>query len=462
MFAVSTGCRRPRRTPPAGRRPRRRRCPGPRSWCPARSATRPGRCDPPGATPSGQPSQRPRRGCGPSRCVRRDARHGLGGRGYRGRPVAGAHRAPQGTGRRRGTGSSGRSHAHRAEPRLRDDRAGVRRQPRAGRRPRRTSDTTRVWAAEAYGSDAVTVLAAVAARTERIDIGSAVLQIPGRTPAITAMTAATLDCLSQGRFRLGLGVSGPQVSEGWHGVRFTDPLGRTREYVQIVRQALQRRRVTAGGEHYTLPLPDGPGKSLVLSLQPVRAQIPVYLAALGPKNLDLTGADRRRLAGHLLRPGHRPPVASTGSGTPPAAAGRDPAGIDLCASVPVSVADDPRAAADAGPRARRAVPRRDGVAEDELLPPHRQRDGLRAGGGRGAGPVPGPRLPGRRRRGAVRVPGPHRPARRRGPDRGRDRPAGRRRGHQPSPCPASTGPPEGRRRDAAHRDAGGRTAGVRG
>src|SRR6478735_7411494 len=87
-------------------------------------------------------------------------------------------------------------------------------------------------AAEAYGSDAVTVLAAVAARTHRIGIGSAVLQIPGRSPAMTAMTAATLDALSAGRFSLGLGVSGPQVSEGWHGVRFGDPLGRTREYVQ--------------------------------------------------------------------------------------------------------------------------------------------------------------------------------------------------------------------------------------
>ena len=146
-----------------------------------------------------------------------------------------------------------------------------------------------VWAAEAYGSDAVTVLAAVAARTHRIGIGSAVLQIPGRTPAMTAMTAATLDALSGGRFSLGLGVSGPQVSEGWHGVRFGDPLGRTREYVQIVRQALKRRRVTAGGTHFTLPLPDGPGKSLVLALQPVRSEIPIYLAALGPKNLDLTG-----------------------------------------------------------------------------------------------------------------------------------------------------------------------------
>src|SRR5512142_99950 len=97
------------------------------------------------------------------------------------------------------------------------------------------------WAAEAYGSDAPTVLSWVASRTERIDVGSAVMQIPARTPTMTAMTAATLDTLSGGRFRLGLGVSGPQVSEGWHGVRFDHPLERTREYVEIVRMALDRQ-----------------------------------------------------------------------------------------------------------------------------------------------------------------------------------------------------------------------------
>jgi len=145
------------------------------------------------------------------------------------------------------------------------------------------------WAAEAYGSDAATVLAWVAAQTERIDVGSAVFQIPGRTPANTAMTAATLDSLSGGRFRLGLGVSGPQVSEGWHGVRFDKPLARTREYVDVVRLALSRRKVQYDGEFFTLPLPDGPGKALVLTVHPVRPEIPVYLAAIGPKNLELTG-----------------------------------------------------------------------------------------------------------------------------------------------------------------------------
>src|SRR5580704_19011016 len=110
-----------------------------------------------------------------------------------------------------------------------------------------------VWAAEAYGSDAATVLSWVAAQTERIDIGSAVFQIPARTPAMTAMTAATLDSLSGGRFRLGLGVSGPQVSEGWHGVRFAAPLGRTREYVDIVELAFTRKRLEYQGKHFVLP-----------------------------------------------------------------------------------------------------------------------------------------------------------------------------------------------------------------
>src|SRR3954453_8835296 len=115
-----------------------------------------------------------------------------------------------------------------------------------------------VWAAEAYGSDSPSVLAWLAGQTQRIGLGSAVMQIPGRTPAMTAMTAASLDLLSGGRFRLGLGVSGPQVSEGWHGVRFDRPLARTREYVDVVSLALRRERVHYDGDFFTLPLPDGP------------------------------------------------------------------------------------------------------------------------------------------------------------------------------------------------------------
>jgi F420-dependent oxidoreductase-like protein len=148
-----------------------------------------------------------------------------------------------------------------------------------------------VWVAEAWGTDAVSVLGWLAARTERIKLGSAIMQIPGRTPANTAMTAATLDLLSGGRLLLGLGTSGPQVVEGWHGQPWGKPLGRTREYVEIVRAALQREVVAHEGEHYRIPW-DGPdatglGKPLKLMLRPLRAEIPIYLAALGPKNVAL-------------------------------------------------------------------------------------------------------------------------------------------------------------------------------
>src|SRR5918998_513813 len=146
-----------------------------------------------------------------------------------------------------------------------------------------------LWTAEAYGSDAATPLAWFAAQTERIKLGAAILQIPGRSPAMTAMTAVTLDHLSHGRFVLGLGTSGPQVAEGWHGQRFGKQLARTREYVEIVRKALARERLVYEGETYTLPLPDGPGKALKLMIAPVQERIPIYLAAIGPNNTALTG-----------------------------------------------------------------------------------------------------------------------------------------------------------------------------
>ena len=146
-----------------------------------------------------------------------------------------------------------------------------------------------VWAAEAYGSDAATVLAWIAAQTEKIKIGSAIFQMPGRTPAMTAMTAATLDNLSDGRVILGIGSSGPQVAEGWHGQRFAHQLARTREYVAILRKALARERLEFKGETYELPLPDGPGKALKLMIPPVQEKIPIYIAAIGPKNMQLTG-----------------------------------------------------------------------------------------------------------------------------------------------------------------------------
>ncbi len=149
-----------------------------------------------------------------------------------------------------------------------------------------------VWVAESWGSDAVTVLSWIAARTERINVGAGILQMPARTPAMTAMTAVTLNELSGGRFLLGLGLSGPQVVEGWHGVPYGKPLGKTREYVSIVRRAIARKdKLTHEGAHYQIPYagPDatGLGKPLRLMTHP-RHSVPIYLAAIGPKNVTLT------------------------------------------------------------------------------------------------------------------------------------------------------------------------------
>src|SRR6201993_4764163 len=146
-----------------------------------------------------------------------------------------------------------------------------------------------VWAAEAYGSDTATVLGWLAGQTSKIRLGSAIFQMPGRSAAMTAMTAATIDELSGGRMLLGIGSSGPQVAEGWHGQRFAKQLQRTREYVAVVRKALARERVEYRGETLELPLPDGPGKALKLMIEPVQERLPIYLAAIGPKNTALAG-----------------------------------------------------------------------------------------------------------------------------------------------------------------------------
>jgi F420-dependent oxidoreductase-like protein len=140
------------------------------------------------------------------------------------------------------------------------------------------------WAAEAWGTDAVTVLSWLAAVTSTIEIGTAIMQIPGRTPANTAMTAATLDLLSGGRFLLGLGTSGPQIVEGWHGQQWGKPLTRTREYVEIVRRILRREALQFDGDQYSIT---PHGKPLKLMMRPLRNEIPVYLAALSPKNVRL-------------------------------------------------------------------------------------------------------------------------------------------------------------------------------
>ena len=148
-----------------------------------------------------------------------------------------------------------------------------------------------VWTSEAWGADAVTMASWIAATTEQIGIGTAIMQMPARTPAMTAMTVATLDQLSGGRVLLGLGTSGPQVVEGWHGVAWGKPLGRTREYVEIVRAALRRETVEHHGAHYDIPYSGedatGLGKPLKLILKPLRRDVPIYLAAIGPKNVAL-------------------------------------------------------------------------------------------------------------------------------------------------------------------------------
>jgi F420-dependent oxidoreductase-like protein len=150
-----------------------------------------------------------------------------------------------------------------------------------------------VWTAEAYGSDAVAPAAWIAARTEKIHVGTGIMQISARTPAMTAMTAMTLDGLSGGRFRLGLGVSGPQVVEGWHGQPFGKPLVKTREYVEIVRAILKREKpVEFHGEYYEIPYKGTDATGLGKPLRSIlhgRADLPIYLAAVGPKNVALAG-----------------------------------------------------------------------------------------------------------------------------------------------------------------------------
>src|SRR3954462_1479984 len=150
-----------------------------------------------------------------------------------------------------------------------------------------------VWAAESYGSDAVSVLAYLAAKTETIQLGAAIFQVPARPPPAAAMAGITIDALSGGRFIFGFGPSGPQVSEGWYGIPYEKPWGRTREYVEIVKQIVARNgRLEYQGKHYTLPLSEGEGvtgqgKALKLNVHPLRNEIPVYLGAIGRKSVEL-------------------------------------------------------------------------------------------------------------------------------------------------------------------------------
>jgi F420-dependent oxidoreductase-like protein len=196
-----------------------------------------------------------------------------------------------------------------------------------------------VWTAEAYGSDSATVLAWLAAGTSRIKLGAGILQIPARSAAMTAMTAATIDNLSGGRMLLGLGTSGPQVSEGFHGVRFAKQLQRTREYVAVVRMALAHQKIEFHGETLDLPLPDGPGKALKLTIRPVQQSIPIYLAALGPKNVALAGEIADGWLPVFFSPEHtaevRAPLLEGAQ-----RAGRSLDGFSICPTVNVLISDD--------------------------------------------------------------------------------------------------------------------------
>ena len=161
----------------------------------------------------------------------------------------------------------------------------------------------RAWTAETWGYDGATPLAYLAAKTSRIHLGTGIMQIGARTPAMVAMTAQSLAALSGDRFMLGLGVSGPQVVEGWHGVRFARPLQRTRETIDIVRMVTRGERLVYSGQIYDLPLPGSEGKALRSSAQP-RPNLPIYLATLGPKSLELTGEMANGWLGTSFIPEH--------------------------------------------------------------------------------------------------------------------------------------------------------------
>ena len=207
-----------------------------------------------------------------------------------------------------------------------------------------------VWAAEAYGSDAVTVLSYLAGQTSQIQLGSAILQIPARTPTNTAMTAMTLDALSEGRVILGLGVSGPQVVEGWHGTAYGKPLAKTREYVEIVRRAIAREApLRFTGDYYRIPYDGadstGLGKPLKSILHPVRSQIPIYLAAIGPHNVALAGEIADGWLPIFYSPEHEGTLVDhLRAGEQKA--GRDPGTCAVAATVMVEAGDDVAACRD--------------------------------------------------------------------------------------------------------------------
>ena len=208
-----------------------------------------------------------------------------------------------------------------------------------------------MWTAEAYGSDALIPLTWWGAATERMKLGTAIVQISARTPAATAMAAMTLDHLSGGRMLLGLGVSGPQVVEGWYGQSFEKPLARMREYIGILRDIWARQGpVTSDGPHYPLPLPDGTGlgKPLKSSIRPLREDIPIYLAAEGPKNVALAGELCDGWLALFYSPHHDSfyrEALEEGFARPGARRTRED--FEVAATVPLIITDDVEAAADA-------------------------------------------------------------------------------------------------------------------
>ena len=203
-----------------------------------------------------------------------------------------------------------------------------------------------VWTSETWGSDAAILAAWIAAGTERIGVGTGVLQMAGRTPAAAAMAALTLDHLSGGRFRLGLGVSGPQVAEGWHGTSFDHPLERTREYVAIVRDVLRRDSpVISPGPHYPLPLPGGFGRPLKPNVRALRSDLPIYLAAMGPRNVALAAEIADGWMPYLYSP-ERSDVFAGALEDGWGRGGRDRSSLDVAPVVAVAFGDDVGACRD--------------------------------------------------------------------------------------------------------------------
>jgi F420-dependent oxidoreductase-like protein len=203
-----------------------------------------------------------------------------------------------------------------------------------------------VWVSETWGSDAVVLAASIGAGTDRVGVGTGVLQMPARTPSATAMAAITLDHLTAGRFRLGLGVSGPVVVEGWHGVPFGSTLARTREYVEIVREVLRREApLQHDGDVYPIPRPDGSGKPLKANVVPLRTELPLYVAAMGPRNVALAAEVADGWMPFFFAP-ERADVFSAPLEDGFARRGGRPDGFDVAPVVPVAIGADVAACRD--------------------------------------------------------------------------------------------------------------------